>query len=187
MVHNVSARKKSTAHRGLRNRSGSTRLFPVIVAILLLLLVGGVLFTFRDNIYSLYRNTIRAQIRRRVTQPNPPPRPIPHGKMDFTISGNNIRGPRFTKGTLDPYDPALNTSQTIRISVVSGTPVTELYGTMLSDKKSSKIPFKLTEGTATQGVWQGVWLVNDSYLYNYTLIIFAINSAGSNSVTVTLR
>ena len=43
------------------------------------------------------------------------------------------------------------------------------------------------DGSAADGTWQGSWTVDDSYLYNYNLILTAVSSRGQTSVEITLR
>jgi hypothetical protein len=168
-------------------RSGFTKVFPVIVAVLVLIVIGAGVATFKDSLSAWWRTNITIQLKRRTPQPTPTPRPIPHGKISFTVGGNNIQGPRFSAGFLDPYDPAQKTEQTIQVDITSSAPVVSAWGIMMSDHKTQSFPFTLTSGTTTQGTWQGKWMVNDTYLYTYTLEIHAVGANGSNMTGITLR
>jgi hypothetical protein len=181
------AKMRTKTHKKIHKGSGFTKVFPVIVVVLVLVAIGLGVFTFKDSLSLFWFRSIRPQIVRRIPQPTPTPRPIPHGKISFSVGGSNITGPRFGNGYLDPYDPAVKTNQIVRINVTSATPVVSVYGVMQSDHKSQNFPFTLVSGTETQGEWEGKWLVNDTYLYNYSLEIHAINARGSNLVGMTLR
>jgi len=190
MLRHKSAKTRGSTRKNTPKRSGFTRVYPIIVAVLILVAVGLGIVTFKDSVSLFWFRTvrnIRGQIIRRTPQPTPTPRPIPHGKISFSVSGNNIQGPRFGAGFLDPYDPAQKTDQIIQVDVSSSVPVVSVYGIMISDHRKQQFPFVLGAGTTLQGTWKGIWQVNDTYLYNYTLEIHALSAQGSNMTGITLR
>jgi hypothetical protein len=121
--------------------------------------------------------------------PTPTPRPIPHGKEDFFVSiGSGSKGPKMGKGTIDPYDPALNSQQQLTIEVGDPVGVSQVETILETDhKKIGPFQLKLINGDNKSGNWNGEWLVDDSYLYKYVLTINATGASGQSSVSVTLR
>jgi hypothetical protein len=121
--------------------------------------------------------------------PLPSPRPIPHGKMGFTVGQSDKTVPQFSRGFIDPYDPEKGSTQTVTITVKYKKPVTKVTATLKTDKNiSAPVPLVLVDGTNTSGQWQGSWKATDTYLYIYKLILKA-ESANSpeGSVEITLR
>lgn len=119
--------------------------------------------------------------------PTPIPRPIPTGKKTFSVSSGKKTGPLLGNGVIDPYDPKLESPQTISISVASNKPVTTAKLTMETDTKSQEVLMKLASGTTTDGIWEGTWTVDDTYLYTYNATITATDGQETNSVKITLR
>ena len=111
------------------------------------------------------------------------PRPIPHGKTEFTVStGKGSPGPRMIQGFIDPYDPSLGKIQTLIIQVAE--PVEKVTAILITDNKTSQeYQLKKVKGTT----WAGSWKVNDSYLYKYVLTIKASGSTGTSKIDITLR
>ena len=120
--------------------------------------------------------------------PRPSPRPIPHGKIDFTVGQSDKTVPQFSKGSIDPYDPAKGATQTVTIAIKHTQPVTKVTATLKTDNVvSNPVLFTLISGTATDGQWQGSWQVTDTYLYTYKLILEATGGAKTASDEITLR
>lgn len=120
----------------------------------------------------------------------PIPRPIPRGKVGFTVSlGQKVPGPRMSQGFIDPYDPALEEKQTLTIEVNNfDKPVEKVSAILTTDNKvSPEYPLKQIDGTENSGHWQGSWAVDDSYFYNYVLTIKATGPNGTSKVDITLR
>ena len=178
---------KSHARNHTHKHSGSTKVFPIIVAVLVLIVIGAGYYTFKDSLILFWRETIRAQIVRRIPAPTPTPHPIAHGVISYSGGGNVSGIPRYTNITFNPYDPANNTQQVITVNISSDTPVNSFYAILQSDHHSNMIKFALTQGTNTSGTWQGTWTVNDTYLYNYELDLYGTNNAGTNKAQLMLR
>lgn len=121
-----------------------------------------------------------------VATATPQPKPIPKGKTDFFVSvGNNVKGPRMGKGTIDPYDPGVNAQQTVTIEVNDTVPVEKVVVLLKTDNKvSTEMPLEPVPGSKN---WKGSWTVDDSYLYTYELTIKATSASGTSSVDVLLR
>lgn len=126
-----------------------------------------------------------------LPEPTPtpiPPRPIPHGKIGFTVGQSDKTVPLFGRGFVDPYDPAKGSTQTVTIAVKYTKPVTKVTAVLKTDNNISQpYPFKLISGSDTEGEWQGSWQITDTYLYTYALVFNAESSNKSGSVEVTLR
>lgn len=100
--------------------------------------------------------------------PTPMPKPIGSGKVTVDNSfGKDVIGPKMYQTLFDPIDPALNSQQTITAKVRYTAPVTSVTATLTTDTKNTEIPFKLTSGTDTDGVWTATWTVNDTYEQQY--------------------
>jgi hypothetical protein len=120
--------------------------------------------------------------------PTPSPKPIPHGKISFSVSQPDKTKPQFGAGSIDPYDPAQGTVQTVTILAKDEEPITKVTAVLKTDHNiSSPVSFELVEGSATDGTWKGSWTVTDSYLYTYNLVLTAESSRGQSSVEATLR
>ena len=119
---------------------------------------------------------------------SPTPRPIPHGKIGFTVSQSDKTKPQFGKGFIDPYDPAKDQLQIVTIGVKDEQPVTQVTAIIKTDKQiSTPLPLKLIGGSDIDGIWQGSWLLDDTYLYTYNLVLTADSTRGQSSVEITLR
>lgn len=120
--------------------------------------------------------------------PKPSPRPIPHGKISFTVGSANKSIPQLGAGSIDPYDPQNGGTQTVTVSAKDEQPITQVTAVLKTDNAVSQpVSFKLVEGSATSGTWQGSWTVTDTYLYTYNLVLTAVSSRGQGSIEITLR
>lgn len=175
----------------------------IYILIVVLVVLGGLLYVFvsRKNAPSpLTSSTVQTQENDEISGGNenmqvnekpiptatPQPKPIPKGKTDFFVSvGNNVKGPRMGKGTIDPYDPGVNAQQTMTIEVSDTVPVEKVIALLKTDNKtSSEMMLSPVPGTKN---WKGTWTVDDSYLYTYQLTIKATSASGTSSVDVLLR
>lgn len=158
----------------------------VILAVLLLVF-AGLLF-----VYFTSRNK---EVSKEDTSPVPvaltptiSPRPIPHGKIGFTVAQSDKTVPQFGRGFIDPYDPEKGATQSVTINANFKTPIEKVTAVLKTDKAVSKpVSFKLIDGTTTNGTWLGTWPVTDTYLYTYALVLNATSTNSSASVEVTLR
>jgi hypothetical protein len=179
--------------------------FPVVnshkrLIILLLILVLAILVTGATawklklispnrSLIDMFREEFHIPSKTGILFPTPSPRPIPHGKMGFTVGQSDKTVPQFGKGSIDPYDPEKGSTQTVTITVKHKKPVTKVTATLKTDKNiSAPVPLALVDGTNTNGQWQGSWKVTDTYLYIYKLILKAESASGpEGSVEITLR
>ena len=175
-----------------------TRVVAVILALTFLTLL--ILVLLPDLTERKYQNLISKKIseykfafnqKKSTTEPTPtplPPRPIPHGKIGFTVGQSDKTVPLFGRGFIDPYDPDKGGTQTVTISVSYKNPVSKVTAILKTDNDTSEAySFKLVNGSDTEGEWQGSWKVTDTYLYTYALVFNAESSNKSGSVEVTLR
>lgn len=113
--------------------------------------------------------------------PTPTPRRIPHGKIGFTIGQADKTVPQFGKGSIDPYDPSKGGKQTISVEIKHSSPIKKVTAQIKTDSSVSEAyEFELISGTKMDGVWQGTWTVEDTYLYSYGLVL----KAESNTVAL---
>ncbi len=153
----------------------------VVLFLILVVLSAGSYFYARRN---TYRNNLS---QKPTITPTPTPRPVQHGNGSFSVSSNKT-GPKMTLLELKPYDPANGATMTLRITATNTVPITSIIATMKTDHKTSTpIIFSVVEGTSTQGIWEGTWAVDDTYLYEYTLVITETSSNGEFTNTLGLR
>lgn len=124
---------------------------------------------------------------KKIPTPTHSPRPIPSGKKTFSVSSGKKTGPLFGEGAIDPYDPKIKATQTISVAITGTKPVTTATLTMQTDTKTKKVPMKIISGTNTNGVWEGSWTVDDSYLFTYVATITASDNTETNKIDLTLR
>jgi len=141
-----------------------------------------ILFTLFGLTYWIFTTKDRFLVKPTALQ-----KTIPSGKKTFSVSSSKKSGPQFQGGTIDPYDPKLKSNQTISVSITSNKPVTTANFIIKTDNMSRKVPMGIVSGTALNGVWAGIWTVDDSYLYTYIASITATDGSDGNKVDLTLR
>lgn len=164
------------------------------ISILLVLTLAVALWIF------LTKQTVTTREELQIIQPEPTPattlkipptsspRPIPHGKIGFSVGQADKTGPQFGRGEIDPYDPPQGDKQTVTINVKDGQPIIQVAVILKTDNAVSQpYPLQLISGSATDGQWQGSWTVDDTYLYTYNLVFEATSSRGQSTVEITLR
>lgn len=158
----------------------------VILAVLLLVFAGllFVYFTSRNKEVSK-EDTSPVPV---ALTPTVSPRPIPHGKIGFTVGQSDKTVPHFGRGFIDPYDPEKGATQTVTIAASFSAPIDKVTAILKTDNGiSQSVLFKLIDGSTTNGTWEGSWQVTDTYLYIYALVLNADSADHSASVEVTLR
>lgn len=145
--------------------------------------------SFLENKFSLKKLSFK----KALPSPNPSPlpksspRPIPHGRKSFSISGGKKTAPQFIKGEIDPCDPEKGAIQRFRIELKSQTPILAVKATVITDQRQTEVPLEQTSGDASSGVWEGQWQVNDSYNLTYRIKLEAADQRGTQRVTITLK
>lgn len=119
--------------------------------------------------------------------PTPTPRAIKQGKETYTISSSSRNGPEIIEATIDPHDPSIGDTQTMIVKARHTQPIVEIRVDLQSDNKTTRHLLTLTDGSSTNGVWQGSWTISDSVLYTYVATIGASDGQEKTSVDVTMR
>ncbi len=119
--------------------------------------------------------------------PTPTPKSIPNGKQTFSVSSGKKTGPQYTNGMIDPYDPERGSPMIVSVQITSEKPVVKSTMNVRTDTAIQEVAMELKEGTATSGLWTGVWVANDTYLYTYNLSLKATDGEEENVVEITLR
>lgn len=160
-------------------------IFLILLAILLFFLFVYLSSKNKKNLSKNDFTSIESDKREKMIPTNTPtPKPIPHGKVEFTVStGKGSIGPEMSQGSVDPYDPSLGATQTLTIQVAE--PVEKVVAILKTDNKVS--PEYQLKKIDEAGNWIGSWTVNDSYLYKYTLTIKATGPTGTSKIDYTLR
>ena len=169
-------------------------LLELAILLLLLGLIGFIVFKYYRSFRPPKPNPTATEqplaLYSKMPTPSPlsSPKPIPRGKIGFSVSQADKTKPQFSQGEIDPYDPPKGGRQSVTISVRDEQPVSQVSAVLKTDNAVSQpVSFKLIDGSAADGTWQGSWTVDDSYLYNYNLILTAVSSRGQTSVEITLR
>jgi hypothetical protein len=120
--------------------------------------------------------------------PLPPVLPLPHGKQEWKFShGDEVTGPKIQGAIVDPLDPSYGDKQTVTIMVNDNSPVLGAVATVYTDNKQISHPLKFVSGSATEGVWQASWEVNDSYDYVYFIDFVVGGESGTWNGALTFR
>jgi hypothetical protein len=171
----------------------------LIVAILLLLFLRVRLLsskTHRSSSSSLIELPFSPKTKTKTTPaissapPSPTPTivPSPTGKFTYKVMTGIKTGPLFQDITLDPYDPAPNSTQTFTVQINSQKPVTKAQMTLVTDHQNRTQSLSLIKGTATNGTYQASFPCIDSYNYTYKIRFEAQDDSGqSNQNEVILR
>lgn len=167
---------------------------PLVLIILLFILVN----LFLISRYLSKRQKLIPQVQKPTAeeelplyqdeiQKGPTPRPLPQGKIGFTVGQSDKSGPQFRRGFIDPYDPKVGERQAISITVKDEAPVRSVSVAIISDNGSKKYQMDLVEGTELDGRWQVSWEVKDTHLYTYNVVLEAVGKRGAQKVEMTLR
>jgi hypothetical protein len=120
--------------------------------------------------------------------PRPTSSPLPHGKFSFSVTQSDKTKPLFSGGVIDPYDPAFNQIQTVTVNVSDKEPITQVSAKVKTDSQlAGPFIFKLIDGTAINGTWQGSWAMTDTYDQTFHLIISAVSRRGESLIDITIR
>lgn len=114
--------------------------------------------------------------------------PIASGKQIYNVSrGSGSSGPAITQVTLDPLDPKIGETQVVSVKIEHKVPVQSVSVTIRGD--TSQFPYNLTlkEGTPTSAVWEGSWVVDYTYDYDYQAVVEAKDATEATQVTLTFR
>ncbi|OIP85869.1 hypothetical protein AUK57_02255 [Candidatus Saccharibacteria bacterium CG2_30_41_52] len=109
------------------------------------------------------------------------------GKIDFTVSGKNLPGPKVTSGYFDPYDPTIGQKQKIGLKMTSESGVQKSILKVETDSKTIQIEMKMIQGTVNDGVWEGERMVDESYIKKYRFTFLSTDNTGERRVEIYLR
>ena len=105
----------------------------------------------------------------------------------FSVSSASKAGPRFVEGFIDPFNPRVGETQVIGMEVVDTVAVTSAMVMMKTDNVRQAYPLKLTQGTGSDGIWEGSWSVADTHDRIYSIALNAESARGASTVEVTLK
>lgn len=106
-----------------------------------------------------------------------PPLPLAQGPQTYTGSfGTDFKGIRPTVIQLTTIDPGMNGKQKVDVTIVNDSPITNVSANVKTDNKITNHPMIKVSGTDMNGVWEGEWVVDDTY-QNRWFLEFDIKSA----------
>lgn len=106
----------------------------------------------------------------RVEKAKKTPLPLPQGPQTYRYShGKDVLGPKPQMVQLSTIDPGLNGKQKIEVTIIHDSPVTEAAVNLMTDNKVERHLLTRISGTDMNGVWEGEWVVDDTYLDRFFL------------------
>ena len=100
------------------------------------------------------------------------------GKQTYSIISSH-KSPEFTKAVIDPEDVKLGEKQTMTVSVKDEkATIVSVIAEIETDKGKINHPLFLKNGDASDGVWEGSWIVKDTHDTTYVTIFRAKNKIG---------
>jgi len=116
------------------------------------------------------------------TPPSPtptkkPPKPNPNDHQQINTQNTKKVGPIPYYISFNPYDPKINSNQTVTIKLRDTSPIKKVtYRINTDNTQTEPIDLKLISGTPTDGQWQGDFIINDTYDEIYYMVFEAIDS-----------
>lgn len=171
----------------------------LIVVLLIVVVVGTLGGVLGANVYFRnFGNTIKNKVSQALngkptplpdpTPTLPPPLNLPTGIQEYTLShGKDVKGPKPSKVIFNPLSPKVGESLTLSVQVGNDSPVTDASVTLQTDSKAQAYPLKLVSGDATNGTWQTLININDSYLYMYAFRFVFKSSTGTYDNVMRIR
>jgi hypothetical protein len=77
--------------------------------------------------------------------------------------------------------------QTVTLKVTNAAPVTGVSVGVVTDNKTDLHALSRISGSDTNGVWEGSWRINDSYVQTYGLALNLTSTTGTYSNTMYFR
>jgi len=107
---------------------------------------------------------------------------IPSSRAKTGIVSGGLPDLAFTKELIiDPYEVKEGEKQIFSVWAKSPSGVEKVMFVINTDKGNEVIEFKLVEGAATEGRWQGSWIVKDVSTHSsYSGSFQAINKEGKD-------
>ena len=122
-------------------------------------------------------------------RPTPTPYPLPTGPQTYRVGhGKDVKGPKMTEVTFDPFDPKVGGKQTITVKAAHTSPIKRVAITLETDNGQTVLyPLTLIEGTETNGTWQGSWTTEQKHDYVYNAHLELVADDNTFKGTLTLR
>lgn len=161
-----------------------------VKSILILLLVFVILASGSYLVGRYGSGRIRVRSKKSNNSPSTPlssPYPLAQGKQTYTLShGKNVNGPLPLQVIIDPYDPTVNTSQTISMHITHTEPVRTANIVLESDHtKTPPQALHRVSGTDTDGIWETTYTITDTHdhVYNLWIDLQSATSSFYNKLT----
>lgn len=103
--------------------------------------------------------------------------PIAQGDQTYTVEGTGK--PQLVSVSINPHDPMVGSSQTIKARIRDTDPVTSVTISIKSDNSQNSYPLDRTAGTDLDGEWSGSWVVVDTHARSYVISVRATDAGGS--------
>ncbi len=174
------------SHTPLHSNGFTTRMIIFTISAIILYL-GLNIALFRLGRYSAFEQSLRFFQQKFSSSPTPPPpptptptprtiRPLPSGIQTYRVSyGKNNKGPKIKEAIIDPLTPKIGDTQKVTLTITSDSAITKAEIILHTDTKKTTYPLSLINGTKTDGTWEAVWNMPESYDYSYS-IRFAIHN-----------
>ena len=187
---NITALKDGVNHmRGVINKNSR-----VVIIICIVVLIASLLTVFvylsintQSSKFSLpTRKSTPTFVSKLTPTLTPTPVPLVQGPQTFSIGMKGI--PQMYEVWFNTIDPKKGT-QTVKLKIrdQSGK-INSAAATVKTDKLSKKYNLSLSEGTASDGVWTGSWMLNDTYNRNFIITFSTADDKGNkSSVDLTIR
>ena len=122
--------------------------------------------------------------------------PLSPGKRTYELMTDNPQNFQIIKVEVDPLDVEEGENQQVIIWVEDSqnNPITaenRVEGTVFTDNKATSFNFQLREvfddNNATIALWQGSWILNDTYNRIYVMNIIAKSVNHKDEIDLTFR
>ncbi len=172
--------------------NGFTTWMIVFTISAVILYIGLNIALFRLGRYSAFEQSLRFLHQKFSNSPTPSPKPtptptprpiipLPSEKQIYKVShGKNKQGPKIKEAIIDPLTPKVGGKQTVTVTIANDSEITKAEVILVTDTKKTVYPFKLIQGTKTDGTWEAQWNMPESYDYSYS-IRFVIQSQTGNT------
>ncbi|MBI2066177.1 hypothetical protein HYT60_01580 [Candidatus Woesebacteria bacterium] len=187
---------RSSSIRGIIGKIPLIYIAIAIVSVfsVAVIVVGSYIINKSPKIQELLEKArvgLQTEENKNIAEPfKPAPRPLATGKQTYSVSGSTPGSPKIAEAIVDPIDPARGTSQkwTLKVLESNDKSVKEVYVTVMTDNKKTKIGLKKIGGSEQDGVWEGTGRIDDSYDYTYQALLFAKNDVNlAHTLTLTFR
>lgn len=121
-----------------------------------------------------------------TTTPAKPVYPIAQGEQTYTVDGSGK--PQLVSVFIDPHDPLVGATQTVRATLRDSSPITSVTAAVQTDNGLRTFPLDKTSGTDLDGVWSSSWVTADTHNQKYVITIRATDVSGSSDkYDITIR